>query len=523
MPTEAEPQPGSYEQPAPVALHPDQPEESVKQTVILVIVALIIAFIFRSFLVEPFVIPTGSMAPTLLGAHTLQRNDANGNAWTVNVWDEPTVAVHDPVTHLPIDRPSQRIRAGDRILVLKHLYALREPRRWEVVVFKNPEGAGENFIKRLVGLPNEEVWVVDGDIFAREIEDDGSASQRWTIRRKPGHLQSSLWSTIFSSEWTPADPPADWQSPWIGDGWIRDGATRSFDSARPAYLSWDDVSWDDDGEAVWPIDDWVAYNDDPANRFLRKRFPTSDLRMRAGVEPFAASLSISALLQTRGHHFEGLIGADGAITLRMRADQSDDNAEQPWRVLAESRIDPLEPGKVANIAFAHVDQALELWVDGERVARAEYDWTAEDRLDRSLLESAEALGRFGLADPTKYIKPKIRWRFEGAPLRLHRIGLDRDLHYQPTLSFSEPGRATNEPFRLGPDDFFVLGDNSAASRDSRLWDTVDPWVARAVDPREGVVPRELMIGRAFFVYFPSPHDSLRRLPVPDVGRMRFIN
>src|SRR6188768_3378676 len=42
---------------------------SVKETLESILVAFILAFIFRAFVVEAFVIPTGSMAPTLLGAH----------------------------------------------------------------------------------------------------------------------------------------------------------------------------------------------------------------------------------------------------------------------------------------------------------------------------------------------------------------------------------------------------------------------------------------------------------------------
>src|SRR5947199_6202109 len=42
---------------------------NVKETVESILVAFILAFIFRAFIVEAFVIPTGSMAPTLMGAH----------------------------------------------------------------------------------------------------------------------------------------------------------------------------------------------------------------------------------------------------------------------------------------------------------------------------------------------------------------------------------------------------------------------------------------------------------------------
>src|SRR5437763_6928272 len=48
---------------------PVHQEGSVKETIESILVAFILAFIFRAFVVEAFVIPTGSMAPTLLGAH----------------------------------------------------------------------------------------------------------------------------------------------------------------------------------------------------------------------------------------------------------------------------------------------------------------------------------------------------------------------------------------------------------------------------------------------------------------------
>src|ERR1700733_14132653 len=45
-------------------------EGSIKETIESILVAFILAFIFRGFVVEAFVIPTGSMAPTLMGAHS---------------------------------------------------------------------------------------------------------------------------------------------------------------------------------------------------------------------------------------------------------------------------------------------------------------------------------------------------------------------------------------------------------------------------------------------------------------------
>src|SRR5579862_1349252 len=59
-------------------------ETSVKDTIESILVAFILAFIFRAFVVEAFVIPTGSMAPTLMGAHMRFRCPDCGYHFDVN-------------------------------------------------------------------------------------------------------------------------------------------------------------------------------------------------------------------------------------------------------------------------------------------------------------------------------------------------------------------------------------------------------------------------------------------------------
>src|SRR5215217_5827450 len=73
--------------PASASVHHHH-EGSVKETVESILVAFILAFIFRAFVVEAFVIPTGSMAPTLLGAHMRFRCADCGYPWTVNPFSD---------------------------------------------------------------------------------------------------------------------------------------------------------------------------------------------------------------------------------------------------------------------------------------------------------------------------------------------------------------------------------------------------------------------------------------------------
>src|SRR5947209_17399809 len=70
--------------PPPAATTPPPEKENIKETIESILVAFILAFVFRAFLVEAFVIPSGSMAPTLLGAHMRFRCPDCGYAWDVN-------------------------------------------------------------------------------------------------------------------------------------------------------------------------------------------------------------------------------------------------------------------------------------------------------------------------------------------------------------------------------------------------------------------------------------------------------
>jgi signal peptidase I len=94
---------------------------------------ILIVFVMRSFLVEPFRIPSGSMMPTLLV----------GDFILVNKF---TYGVRLPV-------------AGTKIL------DLGEPERGDVVVFRYPKDPSLDYIKRVVGLPGDRVGYFNKTIY----------------------------------------------------------------------------------------------------------------------------------------------------------------------------------------------------------------------------------------------------------------------------------------------------------------------------------------------------------------------
>ena len=130
------------------------------------IVAFVLAMMFRGFVVEGFVIPTGSMAPTLLGEHWLVRSVQTGTEEPVGLdgsgrgRPEPgRLEDHALGRGQPLDGAGiLRRRLGDRILVCKYIWPFFQPDRFDIAVFKNPtlpDGPSANYIKRVIGLPHE--------------------------------------------------------------------------------------------------------------------------------------------------------------------------------------------------------------------------------------------------------------------------------------------------------------------------------------------------------------------------------
>ncbi|MFN3360562.1 MAG: signal peptidase I [Pseudanabaenaceae cyanobacterium] len=91
----------------------------------IILLSLLIATLLRSFVIEPRYIPSGSMEPTL--------------------------------------------QVNDRIMVEKLSYHWRAPQRGEIIVFEPPFTTGKAYIKRVIGLPGEEVAIKGGKVYINGI------------------------------------------------------------------------------------------------------------------------------------------------------------------------------------------------------------------------------------------------------------------------------------------------------------------------------------------------------------------
>jgi signal peptidase I len=124
----------------------------------------------RLWLFEAFVMPTNTMAPTILGRHWEAPCPRCGSPAYGAPQNDRGRSANQPVLMIcskerrscEVTNPPRVEHGGDRIIVNKFL----TPRRWDVIVFHAPdEPNGPPFCKRLVGLPGETVAIRDGAVW----------------------------------------------------------------------------------------------------------------------------------------------------------------------------------------------------------------------------------------------------------------------------------------------------------------------------------------------------------------------
>ena len=536
-----------------------QKESSVKETIESILVAFILAFIFRAFIVEAFVIPTGSMAPTLLGAHMRFTCTDCGYRFAANYSDQsgsdeiriPHTSPHTYRVFCPncgfrlpqrdLDNPTNGsekppVHYGDRILVLKYLYLFEEPQRWDVVVFKSPYEPEkyhyqQNYIKRLIGRPNESVLILDGDIYV------GQPNQRpreYTIQTKPRYVQDALWHVIYDNDFVPQKLWRDgskWQQPWTvrtGTGWqigdtpTREGRIFKFDNVGGEST----VFFDPNVNQITPrgtldarpyaFTDWLAYDiETPGDPNV-----VHDLKLSFVYDRAAGDGPLRAKITRGGDGTDEFIAVltPTEASLVHRSKGVERVIGKPMPLPADRNRRPL------RVELTHVDYEAVLRVGDVEVART----TPQDYRP----DIAKLLNEFALNVPQPL--PTVEITAANQQASLAHVGLWRDIYYinRPTPSLGGASLYWGTPIdipksimQLGPDEYFVLGDNSLISGDARYWhEPIDlPADGNLIVPA-GRVPKRFMLGRAFFVYWPAGFRPAAMGPglAPNFGDMRFI-
>jgi signal peptidase I len=552
----------------------------MRETVESIAIALALAFLFKTFEAEAYVIPTGSMAPTLMGRHKDVVCPQCGFQYTASSSDETDrngYEHHDPNRQVvactcPICRftmstepsnPQVEGRnpnpsySGDRIWVSKVTYQFTDPRRFDVMVFRYPDEAETYYIKRLVGLPNETIKIQHGDLFVK-----GPQEEDFTIVRKSPEKLRAMAQLVHDSDYvSEALLKHNWPTRWQEWGlteqnlWQVSDDTRSYsiDGAHPgdAWIRYEHTVPSEENwfRELWPpevearpqlITDFYAFN----TRILRQdRGPepqalgmhwVGDLMLDCEFEVRNDQGTLMLDLVKGGRHFGCQIDvATGKATLSIDGVSS-------FHPTADTSL--RGPGTY-QVAFANADRQLTLWIDGKPVEFSEptsYDDLGNDSPRSTPDDPGDlapvGIGSRGLSLEVRHLKVLrdiyyiadknvfAREPISDYPERHFLMNLDRrklaDFFASPDRWVNQHGRSVfdarkSETFVLGPDQFFVLGDNSPASSDARLW-------------RDNYVSRDLLVGKALLIYWPHPlrlfipGTDVSLGIIPNVGEMELI-
>jgi signal peptidase I len=493
--------------------------ESFLETLESVVVAFVLAFVFRAFVVEAFVIPTGSMGPTLYGAHyELKCTDCgyafavgrDGEAETLarrepdagpvrfdpvcpNCFLAQTGAVHPEAGPVTTDRSALGRTGGstpgspyggDRILVLKFIYDFEEPKRWDVIVFHNPSNERENYIKRLVGLPGEKIQVVRGDVEINGL-----------VTAKTDFAQDQLWQVVHDTRYRPMRQ--DWVPRWAPDkAWTPHDTGFAMDAAPAGGAeAWLTYRHRDGQERLANIKDFCAYDATAINPIVGRYGinTVTDLSLRAEVTAASADSVVDVVMRAWSDTFRfelTTVGSSNPSVIRWNG-----------REVARAAGGVLPVGRAATVQAINVDHQLELFVNGKRVmvpsglsapGDVAYDPT------EVTVEEWHAMEAGPTEEDPNAGASEVRLGARGGAVSVAWLRLDRDVYYTDESygpggrNSSVGSRAVNTPFAIGADEFFPLGDNSPMSSDARFWSAQHP-----------DVPRKNLVGKAFFVYWPA--------------------
>ena len=392
----------------------------------------------------PEVVSSGSMAPALLGPHGFLRCDVCGAEFECDAFRDGSAPAVCPNCGWPQSHSHERLVAGDRILIDRATLGSRPIRRWDMMVFRRPQPPHEYAVKRVAGLPGEAVEIHDGHVYI-----DGAIARHDLAEQRAEAIlvhDTAHWpdDARLPPRWH-ADPVDSWRSQ-PGGGCRHEKSAKSPAANKTdwlRYFHWKRGLGDPATIEDAPLTDDDSYNPDTS----RKLNEVDDVMLVAQLSTAGpGDLYVQVGPEGADAYRIEITPATGRILVRHNQAELA-RRERSYEVLQ----------KVSELVVTTFDGELAIALDGEVLATV--PWRREHP------PAAEAFG-IGAA---------------GLEVDVRRLQIWRGIYYTSPQTVVD-----TSPRLLGPDEYFVLGDNSPVSVDSR------PWTGGET------IAERLFVGRAFF-------------------------
>jgi signal peptidase I len=381
----------------------------VKENIEAIVVAFIMALVIRCFCIEVFKIPSSSMEPTLLG-------DVGDNH-SVGPGGCPFAGYHG------------RERGGDRIMVTKYYYAFTPIERFDVVVFKFPLNQAKNFIKRVVGLPDEEIKIYHGNLYVRK-----PGEKEFRIVRRTPRTQDSIW----------IDPA---------------GGVPMLSNMPTFQEYWEEAPLPErDSRASYQLHDseLITQQNEKGQRGARFLYKMIEKPIRQdGQEVGELQISFEfELTHPKGEVFAEIWNEHGRFEARLSTESPGELVFQKYGGDRTSSP-PLKAPRLTldrryKFSLSVYDGKAVVRVEGQEVGEVEYITVREKVAEDPNPERRVA---FGARDAT---------------FRVRNLRVGRDIYYQGRDERLH-GLREDEAFRIEPGKYVMMGDNVQNSHDSRAW------------------------------------------------------
>jgi signal peptidase I len=418
----------------------------------------------------PLVVAGGSMAPVFQGAHVAWSCAACGQEFTCGVESLPPPwhAAVCPTCRAKNTMSSGTEQPGDRVVVDRAAFAWRSPKRFELVVCRSPDDPQSLCVKRVVGLPGErlriaggELWC-DGKIVRKTVEQqrevavsicsasdangqevanrwhDGSDGWKWDKGRfvHQAERHCGLLGRCILEE--SGESSLRCSSPLVGeDGEAHQRKALAAEPGEGADITdcdAPDIHWLTYRHPAWghdPDSQGVIYDDSPYDQLEQRLLhAVGDVLLHGELR-----------VEGQGDVFLKTSSPSDTFVVRLPIGGSSGTLEHNGRRVASTNTSPIVSSRATPFEWTLADQQVRLAINGQVVLEYPYEPTTAVRNANTSI----AIGA------------------RGAKVILTRSKILRDVYYV------SPHQNQAPTWQIGADEYFLLGDNSAHSRDSRAW------------------------------------------------------